>query len=52
MGGYLKRDKDGNLIEVFCPYSENGKCKACKQLSINCNGENYYNCEQYKCAKE
>ena len=42
-----------NETELFnCPYSVNGKCIACKILKINCDGERYVNCEQYRIAKE
>ena len=30
-----------------CPYSENGKCVACRKLSIPCDGAKYILCNQY-----
>ena len=30
-----------------CPYSQDGKCKACGMLQINCEGEKYNLCAQY-----
>jgi hypothetical protein len=31
-----------------CPYSKNGKCKSCKVLSIDCDGEKFHLCTQYE----
>ena len=33
-----------------CPYSENGKCVACRQISISCNGAKHIHCAQYEIA--
>lgn len=30
-----------------CPYSQDGKCKACRILRINCEGEKFNLCAQY-----
>ena len=30
-----------------CPYSQDGKCKACRILRINCEGKNFNQCAQY-----
>lgn len=38
------------LIEK-CPYSINGKCKACHVLSITCEGDKYIHCAQYQIEK-
>lgn len=35
-----------------CVYSKDGRCSACKILSVSCDGEKWVNCEQYKITKE
>lgn len=52
MAGYFERDEHGELIEVFCPFLSNGRCKACHTLSIQCDGEDFRLCEQYKIEYE
>lgn len=52
-------NKEKEALPVFlpdwmkpCVYSKDGRCSACKILSISCNGEKWVNCEQYKITKE
>ena len=52
MAGGLLKVVNGELVEEFCEYSKNGKCMACKTLSINCDGERFWMCEQRKKTKE
>lgn len=52
MAGGLIKVVNGEFVEEFCEYSKNGKCMACKTLSINCDGERFWMCEQRKKTKE
>lgn len=35
-------------IDRKCPFSKCGRCTACKVLSINCDGQKYISCEQFR----
>ena len=35
-------------IDHKCPFSKCGRCTVCKVLSINCDGEKYSLCEQFR----
>ena len=43
--------KEGQSMETDyfkkCPYLKDGICHACRSLSIKCDGEKYFACEQY-----
>ena len=38
--------------EKICPYSKNNRCLACHILSIFCEGDRYWRCEQYRITNE
>lgn len=36
------------FLDKGCPYSENGKCELCRELSIRCDGERFINCYEFE----
>ena len=36
------------FLDKGCPYSKNGKCELCKELSIMCNGERFIHCYEFE----
>ena len=35
------------FIQKGCPYSKNGFCSICDKISIQCDGDRFYLCEEY-----
>ena len=36
------------FLDKGCPYSKNGKCELCKELSIICDGERFIHCYEFE----
>ena len=42
------QDMNLDALDHKCPYCKNGRCSACKVLSIECDGRMYFACQQYQ----